>query len=124
VGEQLLGELAAYARRAGGLSAQRDERGVVVVLGQVFDRDALRPEAAARLAELDRVAAAHPSFPVAVVVHTDRPIARVAEAFASRSVERRVAIVAGNALPLVDHQARDRARNARVEIVFLTPEAL
>lgn len=136
VGEQLLGELAAYARRAGGLSAQRDERGVVVVLGQVFDRDALRPEAAARLAELDRVAAAHPSFPVAIVVHTDRPVSprdeaawnaratRIAEAFASRPVEKRIAIVAGNALPLVDHQARDRAKNARVEIVFLTPEAL
>lgn len=136
VGEQLLGELAAYARRAGGLSAQRDERGVVVVLGQVFDRDKLRPEAAARLAELDRVAAAHPSFPLAIVVHTDQPVSardeaawqaraeRVAEVFASRPAERRLAIVAGNSLPLVDHQARDRAKNARVEIVFLTPEVL
>ena len=38
--------------------------------------------------------------------------------------ERRLAIVAGNSLPLVDHQARDRAKNARVEIVFLTPEVL
>jgi outer membrane protein OmpA-like peptidoglycan-associated protein len=136
VGEQLLGELTAYARRAGGLSAQRDERGVVVVLGQVFDRDQLRPEASLRLAELDRVARAHPSFPVAIVVHTDKPVsardeaawqaraARVAEAFASRPTEQRIAIVAGNSLPLVDHRAPDRAKNARVEIVFLTPEAL
>lgn len=136
VGEQLLGELTAYARRAGGLSAQRDERGVVVVLGQVFDRDQLRPEAKARLAELDRVAAAHPSFPLAIVVHTDQPVSardeaawraraeRVAEAFPSRPAERRFSIVAGNSLPLVDHQARDRAKNARVEIVFLTPEVL
>ena len=133
----LLEELSAMAAKtAGGLEPARDERGVAVTLRQVFDGDKVSAQAAARLAELDRVAKAHPEFALAVVVHTDKPVGdgdraawnsraqRVSDAFASVPAARRVFLVAGDAIPLVASSSSGRARNARVEVVFLAPEAL
>ena len=115
---------------------ERDERGVVVVLKKAFQGDALKPEVADHLADLDRVAAAHPRFPVAVVVHTDKPIAAAERAkwaskgssvlslFKSVDPGRKSVVIVDDAIPLVPRTSPERADNVRVEIVFIAPEAL
>ncbi|WP_438027560.1 hypothetical protein [Sorangium sp. So ce233] len=139
VGDALLAELSA----AGTWSPVRDDRGIVVTLRGLFAGNALTKAGEARLRELARVAAAHPSFPVAVVVHTDRDIsAREEPAWAARAdavvralgpahaagaspaVQPIAPFLAGAAAPVVDPRGSERARNARVEIVFVTPETL
>jgi hypothetical protein len=135
--DALLQELSAFAARVGGMSPERDERGVVLVLRSVFDtKDGLTAPAKSALSEVDRVAAAHPSFPVAVVVHSDRALATadrarwqarvkaIGDLLGSVPENRRVLLVAGDAVPVVDGKGKDRAKNDRVEIVFISPEAL
>jgi hypothetical protein len=134
-GDALLGELSAFASRVGGgLSPERDERGVVVTLRSVFEGDKLGASARSRLEELDRVAAAHPRFAVAIVLHSDVALKKGEEArwsargdeisglFQSVPKERIVKLVAGNFSPVVDPHGRDRVQNARVEIIFVPPE--
>jgi hypothetical protein len=129
-GDELLATLSASA-----LSPSRDDRGVVVALREPFRAAGLSADGEARLASLARVAAAHPAFPVAVVVHEERASPRDAAMWRSRAdavvqklrasgVTRVEAVLAGAGAPLVDPSSRDRARNSRVEIVFVTPEAL
>ncbi len=131
-GDALLTELSAM----GTLAPSRDDRGVVVAFRGLFDgRGALVPTAAARLAELGKIAAAHPSFPVEIILHADKPVPakdEAAQRARGETVARAIAdtargarietIVAGNAAPVVDPAGADRARNSRVEIVFVTPE--
>ena len=62
--DQLLAELSAM----GGLEPTRDERGVVVIL-RTKAGDARDNESRERLISLARVAEAHPTFPLQVVVH-------------------------------------------------------
>ena len=126
------------AARSSGLPLQpeRDERGVVVTLRGAFEGDGPSNAARARLSELDRVAAAHPSFPLQIVVHTERAVpvaergkldaraATLAALFKSVDPSRRVVIVAADDVPLVSRSSSERASNARVEIVFISPEAL
>ncbi|WP_437533039.1 hypothetical protein WME79_05845 [Sorangium sp. So ce726] len=140
-GDALLAELSA----AGTWSPVRDDRGIVVTLRGLFAGNALTKAGEARLRDLALVATAHPSFPVAVVVHTDREIsAREEPAWAARAdaVVRALGpaqgaaaagapagpsiapFVAGSASPVVDPGGSERARNARVEIIFVTPETL
>lgn len=139
-GDALLAEISAM----GGYAPTRDDRGVAVTLRGLFagapakdGSAAFTPEGASRLATMAKVAAAHPTFPVEVVLHRDRPLTP-AEESAERARAEAVAralgapsagvkiepIVAGNAAPIVDPAGADRARNARVEIVFVTPEFL
>jgi hypothetical protein len=131
-GDALLSELSAM----GTLAPSRDDRGVFVAFRGIFDgRGALLPAASARLAEIGKIAAAHPSFPVEIIVHNEKPVATrdeagqrargdaVAKAIADTARGARIeTIVAGNAAPVVDPAGADRARNSRVEIVFVTPE--
>jgi hypothetical protein len=131
-GDALLTELSAM----GTLAPSRDDRGVVVAFRGIFDaRGALLPAAAVRLAEIGKIAAAHPSFPVEIIVHNEKPVSAkdeagqrargeaVAKAIAGTARGARIeTIVAGNAAPVVDPAGSDHARNARVEIVFVTPE--
>jgi hypothetical protein len=130
-GDTLLSELSAM----GTLSPSRDDRGVFVTFRGVFDgRGAVAPAAATRLAEIGRIAAAHPSFPLQIILHEDKPVPRddaaararvksVAKAIDASAGNARVeTLLAGNAAPVVDPAGPDRARNARVEIVFVTPE--
>ncbi|WP_437716040.1 hypothetical protein WMF45_06265 [Sorangium sp. So ce448] len=140
-GDALLAELSA----AGTWSPVRDDRGIVVTLRGLFAGNALTKAGEARLRDLALVATAHPSFPVAVVVHTDREIsAREEPAWAARAdaVVRALGpaqgaaaagapagpsiapFLAGSASPVVDPRGSERARNARVEIIFVTPETL
>lgn len=140
-GDALLAELSA----AGTWSPVRDDRGIVVTLRGLFAGNALTKAGEARLRDLALVATAHPSFPVAVVVHTDRELsAREEPAWAARAdaVVRALGpaqgaaaagapaspsiapFLAGSASPVVDPGGSERARNARVEIIFVTPETL
>ncbi|WP_437907504.1 hypothetical protein WME95_06210 [Sorangium sp. So ce327] len=140
-GDGLLAELSA----AGTWSPVRDDRGIVVTLRGLFAGNALTKAGEARLRDLALVATAHPSFPVAVVVHTDREIRASEEpAWAARAdaVVRALGpaqgataagapagpsiapFLAGSASPVVDPGGSERARNARVEIIFVTPETL
>jgi hypothetical protein len=128
IGDALLAELSA----AGSLAPSRDDRGVVVTLRDVFRGDALTPEGEKKIASLARVAAAHPTFPVEVVVHggTEKGdqarAAAVAKALSSAAPGGKIRVepVAAAAVsPIVDPAGPARARNARVEIVFVTPES-
>jgi outer membrane protein OmpA-like peptidoglycan-associated protein len=132
-GDALLAELSA----AGALPS-RDDRGVVVTLRD-GDKSkisaALSRAAEAQLTELGRVAAAHPAFPVLVVVHldkdgkTERELAHahaeaVTRVLAAAHAPKVEVVVAGAVTPVVDPGGRHRARNARTEVVFVTPEVL
>lgn len=144
--DALLGELslAGAAPRAegsassGDLSPSRDERGVVVTLRGIFQGDKLTKEGEASLKDLGRVAAAHPAFAVQVVVHDATPPGDAALAVDKKRGDAAAqALVAGGAAaerlkveqagarsPVVDTSlARLRARNERVEVVFVAPGA-
>ncbi|MFO0680337.1 MAG: hypothetical protein U0169_27685 [Polyangiaceae bacterium] len=130
--DTLLAELAQGA----GWDPVRDERGVVVVLRNVWSTSpsGLTKDAETKLAELGRVANAHPSFAVQVVVHSKDARSKAeldvdrkrAEAAAKILATKNAAIaptsfaVGANA-PLVDPaDAKNRARNERVEVVFVS----
>lgn len=132
-GDALLAEISA----TGSFAPSRDDRGVAVTLRNVFGGGAaLTPAGEARLVELGKIAAAHPTFPALVVVHTDRPVSTREEPAQRARAEaavvalqkggggalRAMPMVAGSEAPLVDPRGPDRARNARIEIVFVTPE--
>ncbi|HVY48449.1 MAG TPA: hypothetical protein VHB21_21320, partial [Minicystis sp.] len=126
VGDALLAELA-----AGALAPSRDDRGVVVTLRDAFHGESLTPDAEKKLKDLARVAAAHPAFPVEVVVHGGTPkgdearaaaVAKALSAAAPGGKLRIEPVAAASASPVVDPAGPSRARNARVEIVFVTPE--
>lgn len=136
--ETLLGELSqagSAAKSKTDLAPARDERGVVVTLRSAFKGEKLTPEAEASVKDLGRVAAAHPTFGVQVVLH-DAQAPSAAEVSANQ--KRGEAIVqallaggvaatkvkveqAGARAPVVDPKdTRHRDRNARVEIVFVS----
>jgi hypothetical protein len=131
--DQLLSELSA----SGGWDPTRDERGVIVTLREVFTGTALSPSAAKAFGELGRIASAHPRFAVQIVIHDAvAPSPGEADADAQRARAAAAAMIAGGATearvkpetagaraPIVDPaDARHRARNARVDVVFVSPE--
>ena len=130
-GDALLAELsAASAAASSGWAPARDERGVVVTLTGAFAGEKLTPQADAKLKELGRVAAAHAGAYVQVVVH-DAAESKGGDARAGLAQKAVVAGGVGEAkvkgewagarAPLVDpSDAKNRARNARVEVVFVT----
>jgi flagellar motor protein MotB len=130
--DALLAELSA----TGGWSPVRDERGVVVTLRDAFKGAALTPEADGKMKELGRVLAAHPGHAAQVVVHdatTPTPAevsvaTQRAEAAAkslgtaANAPDKVKPEVAGARAPIVDPaDAKNRARNARLDVVFVTP---
>lgn len=117
------------------LAPARDERGVVVTLRSAFKGEKLTPEAEASVKDLGRVAAAHPTFAVQVVIHdaqspsaadvaTNRKRGEsITQALVSGGIAATKVKVeqAGSRAPVVDPKdARHRDRNARVEIVFVS----
>lgn len=131
VPDQLLAELSAR----GGLDPSRDERGVVVPLRDVFEGAALAKKAEPLVAELGRIAAAHPDVGVQVVVHdASAPSKAEADADVQRADALIKALTAAGAAtdhvkgetvgaraPIVDPtDAAHRAMNARVDVVFVT----
>lgn len=131
-GDALLSELS----QAGSWAPSRDDRGVLVALRGLFSGDALSTAGDGKIAEVAKIAAAHPTFPIAVVVHAEKaPSAKeeaslraradaVVAALKKNGVTKVTGVVAGAAAPVVDPHGKDKARNARVEIVFITPESL
>jgi len=130
----LLSDLSA----TGQFSPSRDERGVVVVLRDAFKGTTLTPDAAKLLGELGRVAVAHPAFAVQVVIHDATPpssgetsadlqraTAAAGAIVSAGEPEMRVkAETAGARAPIVDpRDARHRGRNARLEVVFVSPSS-
>ncbi len=134
--DALLAELSA----SGGWAPSRDERGVVVTLHDAFQGPALSADAAGRLKELGRVAAAHAGFVLQVVVHDavepatgGNAGAGAADADAKRADAAAQALASGGATagrlktelagaraPLVDpSDARARGRNERLDVVFI-----
>ena len=130
VGDALLTEISASRS----FSPSRDDRGVVITLRDVFSGEKLSASATERLTQLGRIAKSHPRFPVVIVVHQDKEpsdkerasarargdlVASTLKAAGTPSVD---VVLAGARAPVVDPAGSDRARNARVEIVFITPE--
>ncbi len=123
--------LAALSAR-GGWDPSRDERGVVVTLRGAFKGTALVADAERQLRELGRVAAAHANYPVQIVVHdavapgeseryADAARGKLAAAaLAAPEVATSVETV-GASLPTTDPaEPRNRGRNARLEVVFVS----
>lgn len=135
--DTLFGELSRSAdpKSPERLAPSRDERGIVVTLHGVFKGEALTPEATATLKDLGRVAAAHPTFSVQVVVHdAAAPSANEASADARRgdavakalhdggaSSAKTKVEQAGARIPLFDPaDAKRREKNARIDVVFVS----
>jgi hypothetical protein len=111
------------------LQPSRDDRGVAVVLRDVFEPSGVKAPARERLTALGQAAKAHPTFPVLVVLHgakgrasaTDSERAQtVARAIRDAGASRVEAKAVGDALP-VALPGRDTKRNERVEVVFVAP---
>lgn len=115
---------------AAGSSPTRDERGIAVTLRDAFRGVQVAPDAETKLEALGRVAAAHADVAVQVVVHDatpqpggdDRAKAAAAALIKGGAARDRLgAVSAGTRAPVVDpSDVRNRARNARLEIVFVT----
>jgi flagellar motor protein MotB len=127
--DALLAELSA----AGTWSPARDERGVVVTLRDIFQGNTLNKDGEKKLADLGRVLAAHPGLAAQVVVHDatqpgpkdagDQARADAAlKALAATAPNAKLrSDLAGARSPIVDpSDARHRARNARLDVVFVT----
>lgn len=112
----------------------RDERGVVVTLRSAYSGEELTPDAAASLEQLGRVAAAHPTFGVQVVLHDtaepkgaaleadEKRLAAASRVLTSAGAAKVVTFAAGSRAPVVDpSDAKRRDQNARLEVVFVAP---
>ncbi len=131
--DALLGEISATHL----FSPLRDERGIVVTLRDVFNGDKLSPTVTNQIEALGKIAAANRGFPLTAVVHQEKDPANpspkdeaaakaraeaLSAAFRSAGVPSLSVVQAGTAAPVVDPRGGDRKRNARVEIVFVSPE--
>jgi hypothetical protein len=107
----------------------RDDRGVVVTLHAPREAGKLGSKASAKLADLGRVAKAHPEFPVLVVSHDARAgtkddglASQAVEALKAAGATRIEARSAGSTTPVVPpDRVGAAARNERLEIVFVSP---
>ena len=115
---------------AAGSAPTRDERGIVVTLRDAFRGNQVAPEVQAKLEALGRVAAAHADLAVQVVVHdaTPQPAGDARATAAAAAIvkggaarDRVGTMMAGVREPVIDPgDLRNRARNARLDIVFIT----
>lgn len=107
----------------------RDDRGVVVSLHAPREAGKLSRKASDKLADLGRVAKAHPEFPLLVVSHDAKPGAKddglgaqAAEALKAAGASRVEARSAGSTTPVVPPERPQAAqRNERLEIIFVSP---
>jgi flagellar motor protein MotB len=127
--DALLSELSA----SGAWEPARDERGVVVTLRGLFRGARLTDGGMSKLKELGHIAAAHADFAIEVVVHDAQPPAETDDLDARRAAAALEALIAGGAAaprvktelagaraPVADpNDAKGRARNERLEVVFV-----
>lgn len=112
----------------------REDRGVVVTLRGAFSGDKVTREASEQIESLGRVAAANPALPLLIVLHEAEPPRAEAQKRSERRAEaikqligkhraaKVEALQAGATRPVVDpSNKKDRARNERVELVFVDP---
>ena len=107
----------------------RDDRGVVVTLHAPREAGKLSGKTNEKLAELGRVAKAHPEFPVLVVSHDaragakdDNLAAQAVESLKAAGASRTEARSAGGTTPVVPPDRTGAAsRNERLEVVFVSP---
>jgi hypothetical protein len=129
VTDALLAELSAAS-----LLPFRDDRGVVVTLRALFNaKDQLSTEGSSTLDTLGKIAKAHPEFPVLAVIHGARgnPTAHdtaqasaLAEALRKAGAAKVDTDTAGSAQPVLDpDRPGANLRNARVEVVFVSPSS-
>lgn len=112
-----------------GVEPSRDDRGVVIVLRDLFDGGSLRAASKEKLTALAEIARAHPAFPLLVVAHGARggrhaaPLAdSVAAALKEAGAPKVSSRDAGDVLPVAQPDGpQAAARNERVEIVFVAP---
>jgi hypothetical protein len=107
----------------------RDDRGVVVTLHAVREGGKLSAKLNDKLAELARVAKAHPQFPLLVVSHDARPTtkddalaaqaARVLQTAGASRIEAQNASASSPVVPT--DRSGAAARNERLEVVFVSP---
>ncbi len=127
------GDALQAALSAAGFAPSRDDRGVVVRVSQPFAGDKLTKDAEKKLSDLAAVAKAHPRFPLLVVTHDAKPPAgkeldaqakRVTAAAApfGGASSQLATLAAGASRPLHDDKGSQAAANARVEVVFVSPE--
>lgn len=115
---------------AANMSPSRDERGIIVTLRDAFRGAQVVPDALTKLEALGRVAAAHADLAVQIVVHDavaqaggDERAKAVAAAIVKggAKADRLATVMAGTRVPVVDpSDLRNRGRNARLELVFVT----
>lgn len=107
----------------------RDDRGVVITLHAVREAGKLSPKLSGKLAELARVAQAHPQFPLLVVSHDARQnakddglAAQAARELQAAGASRIEAQSAGGSSPIVPADRGGAAtRNERLEVIFVSP---
>jgi alpha-D-ribose 1-methylphosphonate 5-phosphate C-P lyase len=107
----------------------RDDRGVVVTLHALREGGKLSSKVSEKLADLGRVAKAHPEFPVLVVSHDARAGAKddglstqAVDALKAAGATRIESRSAGSTTPVVPpDRVGAAARNERLEIVFVSP---
>jgi outer membrane protein OmpA-like peptidoglycan-associated protein len=125
--DTLLAELS-----AAGAAPSRDERGVAVSLRGLFGPDGkLTERGRPELERLVRVAGSHPDFPVLLVGHTssarssaevERELQLLSAALAESGVSRLAVASVGDRQPLLPERSPSaRARNQRIELVFVAP---
>ena len=117
---------------AAGAAPSRDERGVAVSLRELLGPDGTLTEGArAGLERLVRVAEAHPDFPVLLVAHSgsergaadvDRQLSTLRAALSAAGVSKLAVESVGDRQPLLPERSPGaRARNQRIELVFVAP---
>lgn len=117
---------------AAGASPSRDERGVSVALRDVLGADGkLTGTARAAIGKFAQVGGAHPDFPVLLVGHgvparsgadIERQLQLVSEELAGAGLTRIEKQSVGDRQPLLPaSSAAARARNQRIELVFVAP---
>jgi hypothetical protein len=123
----LLGELS----RAGSFSPVRDDRGVVVTVPRAFVGAQLAKGVSDQLDQLGRVAKAHPTMPVLVVIHDADARAADETRGQSRLSSAQTALKTGagdakiegawvgGSRPVVDPKEKDHSRNERLEVIFV-----
>jgi hypothetical protein len=117
---------------------QRDDRGVFVTLRGIFQGEALSAAGQAALDAIGEVGKRHPRFPVIVVVHDNDALSDANRARGNSRGEKVVGVLrthvgdarvgepqlAGNAAPVVATNAPGASRNQRIEVIFVSPDAL
>jgi HEPN domain-containing protein len=107
----------------------RDDRGVVVTLHALREGGKLSSKLSSKLADLGRVAKAHPEFPLLVVSHDARAGAKddglsgqAVEALKAAGASRIEVRSAGSSTPVVPPERPGAtARNERLEVIFVSP---